>query len=68
MSTAKQTRDHKEIKSWVESKGGVPAIVKGTDKNEGGVLRIHFPENSDNNKTSKKLIGIDSLKNSILIN
>jgi hypothetical protein len=55
MSTAKQTHDHKEIKSWVENQGGVPAIVKGTDKKEGGVLRIHFPEHSDHNKNFEEI-------------
>lgn len=50
MSTAKQTHNHKEIQSWAESNGGIPAIVKGTDqKDKGGVLRIHFPKHSHNN-------------------
>lgn len=40
MSSAKQTRDHDEIRQWTEQRGGVPAIVKGT----GGLLRIDFVE------------------------
>ncbi len=38
MATAVRTTDHDEIRRWVESKNGHPAIVKGT----GGVLRIDF--------------------------
>lgn len=33
-----QTRDHEEIRSWVEERGGVPTVVKGTE----GLLRIDF--------------------------
>lgn len=40
MSSARRTRDHDEIREWAESRGGVPAIVKGT----GGLLRIDFVE------------------------
>ena len=40
MASAKQTRDHDEIRRWVEDRGGVPAIVDGT----GGMLRIDFVE------------------------
>jgi hypothetical protein len=40
MSSAKRTRDHDEIRAWVQDRGGVPAIVKGT----GGMLRIDFVE------------------------
>ena len=50
MSESKKTTDPKEIQQWAEKHGGVPAIVKGTE-NDGkgeGVLRIHFPEKSDN--------------------
>jgi hypothetical protein len=50
MSESKKTTDPKEIQQWAEKHGGVPAIVKGTE-NDGkgeGVLRIHFPDKSDN--------------------
>jgi hypothetical protein len=49
MSESKKTTDPKEIQQWAEKHGGVPAIVRGTE-NDGkgeGVLRIHFPEKSD---------------------
>lgn len=38
MATAQRTTDHEEIRRWVESKNGHPAIAQGT----GGVLRIDF--------------------------
>jgi hypothetical protein len=48
MSTSNQTHDHDTIKKWAEERNGVPAKVKGTEKNgDEGVLRIHFPENSN---------------------
>jgi hypothetical protein len=47
MSSSNQTHDHNTIKEWVESRKGVPAKIKGTEKNgDEGVLRIHFPEYS----------------------
>ena len=56
MSKVKQTHSHKEIQSWAESKGGVPSIVKDTDKKgEGGVLRIHFPAHSNNNNDFEEI-------------
>ena len=50
MSTSSlQTHDHEKIKEWAEERGGVPAKIKGTGKGDDeGVIRIHFPENSDN--------------------
>ncbi|QRK10923.1 DUF2188 domain-containing protein [Archangium violaceum] len=38
MASATRTRDHEEIRHWVEERGGIPTIVKGT----GGLLRIDF--------------------------
>jgi hypothetical protein len=38
MASAQRTRDHEEIRKWVEARGGIPTIVKGT----GGLLRIDF--------------------------
>ncbi len=40
MATAQRTTDHNEIRRWVESRGGRPAVIEGT----GGVLRIDFGE------------------------
>jgi len=49
MSTSKQTHDHKEIQNWAEGRGGVPSKVRGTGKSDDdGVLRIHFPDHSEN--------------------
>jgi hypothetical protein len=42
VSEAKRTRDHDEIRKWVEMRGGHPARVKGLG--EGGLLRIDFGE------------------------
>jgi hypothetical protein len=45
MSTSNQTHNHQTIREWAEKRGGVPARVIGTELNEdGGLLRIHFPE------------------------
>jgi hypothetical protein len=41
---SRTTTDHRQIKSWVEKRGGKPATVKSTNKaNEPGILRIDFP-------------------------
>lgn len=44
MAEAKTTTDHKEIRRWVEARGGHPACVKGTGgKGDTGLLRIDYP-------------------------
>jgi hypothetical protein len=44
MSTSNVTKNHAEIKRWVEERGGFPAAVKRTEsKNDLGILRIDFP-------------------------
>src|SRR5690242_9989391 len=43
VATAQRTTDHEEIRRWVESRGGHPAVVEGT----GGMLRIDFGEPED---------------------
>ena len=44
MSTSKTTIDHDEIRAWVEERGGFPAHVTRTAKDDDlGVLRIDFP-------------------------
>ena len=44
MSEAQTTTDHKEIRKWVEERGGSPATVKATGgENDPGILRIDFP-------------------------
>lgn len=50
MSESKKTTDVNAIKQWAESRQGVPAIIKDTDQGGDGVLRIHFPQNSDENE------------------
>lgn len=51
-----QTIDHKEIRQWIEDRGGVPACVTDTsDKNDAGILRIDFP---DPNNRSENLTTI----------
>jgi hypothetical protein len=43
-STSHATTDHREIRQWVEQRGGTPACVKGTGgRGDAGVLRIDFP-------------------------
>ena len=38
------TTDHREIRKWVEERGGQPATVKATSSDdEAGILRINFP-------------------------
>lgn len=42
---SRMTRDHDEIRRWVEERGGRPASIKGTEQDEpAGLLRIDFPE------------------------
>jgi hypothetical protein len=42
---AMATKDHNQIKRWVEERGGHPAVVENTGKGAGdpGVLRIDYP-------------------------
>jgi hypothetical protein len=43
-SVTKTTTNRAEIRRWVESKGGWPARVKGSERgNDPGILRIDFP-------------------------
>src|SRR5262245_24465258 len=45
--TAVRTRDHDEIRHWVEDRGGFPATVKATSEDHHpGLLRIDFPDYS----------------------
>ena len=42
---AQSTKDHEQIRRWVEERGGTPASVKGTERRgqDAGLLRIDFP-------------------------
>jgi len=42
-ATANTSTDHKQIRQWVEARGGHPARVKGTDDSGSGILRIDYP-------------------------
>lgn len=48
---SKVTADHDTIKKWAEEREGKPAIVKGTENNNGGagLLRINFPGYAEDN-------------------
>ncbi len=43
MSEGKTTTDHKEIRRWIEARGGRPSVVKDTEGRDGeGLLRVEF--------------------------
>jgi hypothetical protein len=46
--SSRTTTDHEEIRAWVESRGGRPAVVADTEDSSGsGVLRIEFDSGED---------------------
>lgn len=48
MAQAKVTTDHQTIKSWAEKRGGRPATVKRTERDdEPGLLRLDFGKPED---------------------
>jgi hypothetical protein len=48
---SKVTTDHKEIRKWVEERGGRPASVRGTGGNEdAGLLRIDYEGFGDDDR------------------
>lgn len=48
MSAESQTTtDHDAIRNWVEERDGQPAYVEGTEGGDGGMLRIDFPDEGD---------------------
>lgn len=55
MSESKKTTDKETIRNWAEARNGVPAMVKNTEKGDSGVLRIHFPEKSENKESFDKI-------------
>jgi hypothetical protein len=64
MSTSNQTHDHEEIRKWTEERGGIPAKIKNTGKDDDdGVLRIHFPKNSDNDDRFEEISWVDFFEN-----
>ena len=51
MSSARTTINHDEIRSWVDARGGHPAVVAPTENsrgNDGGLLRIDYDEPGGN--------------------
>jgi hypothetical protein len=48
--TSQMTRDHDEIRKWVEDRNGKPSTVGGTENknDEAGILRIDFPGGASN--------------------
>lgn len=64
MSKSGETKDHELIKEWVESRNGIPAKIKGTGKNQDeGILRIHFPDNSENDEQFEEISWDDFFEN-----
>lgn len=55
MSESRKTTDRSAIKKWAEARKGVPAFVKGTENGDDGVLRIHFPQASNNDDNFDKI-------------
>lgn len=44
---SRTTTDHDIIQRWTEARGGVPARVKGTERDGAGLLRIQFSDAND---------------------
>lgn len=56
MANASATTDHAEIRSWIEQRGGHPAVVEDTrGKGSGGLLRIDFDEPGDGNERLERI-------------
>ena len=63
MSATNQTHDHQAIKDWAKERNAVPAKIKGTgNQTDEGILRIHFPQKSQNNDDFEKLEWDDFFK------
>lgn len=45
MTNAVKTKDHDEIRGWIEERGGRPSRVKGAA--DGGILRVDFGNPED---------------------
>lgn len=59
-SEAQVTTDHKQIRQWVEARGGKPAAVKATHRGDDpGILRIIFPGAPNANEASLEEITWD---------
>jgi len=50
MNDSSKTTDHRQIKSWADTRGGIPTRIKKTSKaNRDGYLHIYFPEANEDN-------------------
>lgn len=48
MSSSETTTDHDVIRKWIEKRGGVPTVVRGTEGEDGeGILRVDFGKRDD---------------------
>ena len=48
MSSSETTTDHDTIREWIEKRGGIPTVVKGTEGKDGeGILRVDFAERDE---------------------
>lgn len=48
MSSSETTTDHDTIRQWIEKRGGIPTVVKGTEGADGeGILRVDFAERDE---------------------
>lgn len=57
---SKKTTDHDEIRKWAEKRGGNPATVERTERDdEAGVLRIEFPTRRGKGKAALAPISWD---------
>lgn len=53
---SKTTDDHKVIKKWVEERDGYPSIVDtGDDDQKGGILRINFDDDDEDDEALKNI-------------
>ncbi|NJO02521.1 MAG: hypothetical protein HC880_13265 [Bacteroidia bacterium] len=53
-SKSQTTHKHEEIRRWAEERGGIPAKVASSGHGD-GVLRIHFPDNSQQDKQFEEI-------------
>lgn len=61
-TSSRITTDHKEIKEWVERRGGKPARAKEAGDNGDGILRIDFIEGDQPEESLEPLSWEDFFK------
>lgn len=56
MASSATTTDHDAIKQWTKEHNGVPAVIEETAKgNDSRMLRIHFPEASNDEQAFREI-------------